>query len=102
MGVFVSTELRDLAQATGDAYHADRCRDGLRWGINIVSLYPDAVGYGTPGVLTERFCPSDGLTIETYPDGSPSSIWFGYNGWAATAVLEGLIEAGLTLRHDEP
>ena len=45
--------------------------------------------------MTERFCPSDGLTIETLPDGTPSSIGFTYNGWAAAALLEGLAESML-------
>lgn len=92
MGVYISSELRYLAEHTAKAYHAARWEDNLHWGINIVSLYPEVSGYGAPGVLTERFCPSDGLTIETFPDGSPSSLWFSYNGWAAAAVLEALVE----------
>lgn len=92
MGVYISSALAYLAEMTGEAYHWERCEDGLRWGINCVSLYPDVLDYGSRGVLTERFCPSDGLLIESFPDGSPSSVWFSYNGWAAAAVLEGLIE----------
>ena len=92
MGVFVSTELKHLADETDDSYHCRRWEDGINWAINTVSLYPEVTGYGIQGVLTERFCPSDGLTIETYPDGTPASIWFSYNGWAAAAVLEGLAE----------
>ena len=42
--------------------------------------------------VAARFCPSDGLTLETFPDGTPSSLWFACNGWAAAAVLEGLAE----------
>lgn len=92
MGIYISRDLDYLAQHTRDAYHQSRANDGKRWGINIVSLYPKVAGYGSPGVITERFCPSDGLTVETFPDGSPSSLWFSYNGWAAAAVLEGLLE----------
>jgi hypothetical protein len=92
MGVFISRDLQYLTDHTGGAYHRARCEDGLNFGMNIVSLYPEVAGYGSRGVLTERFCPSDGLTIEEFPDGSPSSIWFSYNGWAAAAVLEGLVE----------
>ena len=92
MGIFISRELDLLATRSGNAYHRQRCRNGLDWALNCISLYPDVSGYGQPGVLTERFCPSDGLTIETFPDGSPSSLWFSYNGWAAAAVLEGLVE----------
>jgi hypothetical protein len=92
MGIYVSAELAYLAEQTGDDYHRRRCRDGLDWARNLVSLYPDVVGYGVPGVITERWCPSDGLTIDRNPDGSPSSIWRAYNGWAAAALLEGLCE----------
>lgn len=92
MGIFISSELKYLADQTGDAYHLARFEDGINWAINAVSLYPEVAGYGKRGVLTERFCPSDGLTIEKFPDGSPSSLWFSYNGWGAAAVLEGIVE----------
>ena len=92
MGIFVTRELFYLADQTGSEYHRRRAQDGVDWSINIVSLYPDVATYGKRGVLTERFCPSDGLTVETFPDGTQSSIWFSYNGWAAAAVLEGLVE----------
>ena len=60
--------------------------------MNCMELYPEVTGYGRYGILTERFCPSDGLIMEQYTDGKPSSIWFSYNGWAAAAVLEGITE----------
>jgi hypothetical protein len=93
MGIFVTADLRYLADRTHDLYHASRTEDGLNWALNSVALYPEWTGYGRRGVLTERYCPSDGLTIETLPDGTPSSLWFSYNGWAAAAVLEGLAES---------
>lgn len=43
--------------------------------------------------MTERYCPSDGLTIEEYDNHSKSSIWFTFNGWAGVSVLEGLSES---------
>ncbi|MCE9589188.1 MAG: hypothetical protein K8S99_01545 [Planctomycetes bacterium] len=91
MGVYLSRELIELARLTGDDYHARRGIDGLNYGVNCASLYPDAAGYGRACVLTERFCASDGMTVETYPDGSPASIWFSYNAWSAAAVLEGAL-----------
>jgi hypothetical protein len=93
MGVYVGRELAELAALTGDAYHRRRGDDGLDWAANTVSLWPEHTGYGARGVMTERYCPSDGALLESYPDGSPSSIWFSYNGWAAAASLEGLIES---------
>jgi hypothetical protein len=92
MGVYVAQALRAVAAATSDAYHGERAEDGLDWAVNCVEVYPDHTGYGARGVLTERWCPSDGATLERYPDGTPASMWFSYNGWAAAAALEGLIE----------
>lgn len=93
MGLTISGEVDYLACRSGDPYYRQRCEDGLDWSVNIVSLYPEVSGYGIRGVLTERFCPSDGLLQETFADGSPSSLWFSYNAWAAAAVLEGLAES---------
>ncbi|MFO7869830.1 MAG: hypothetical protein R6V03_00145 [Kiritimatiellia bacterium] len=98
MGILVSGDLLYLAGASGNDYHRMRAEDGLNWSLNSIELYPGHTGYGTPGVLTERFCPSDGLLSEKYPDGSPSSVWFSYHVWGAACVLEGLLDAeyGLT------
>jgi len=51
-------------------------------------------GYGIRGVMTEQFYMSDGGATKTHPaDGSPTGIWYSYNGWAAAAVLEALLES---------
>ncbi len=97
MGLNIASELAYLARHSGNAYHAQRHDDGNNFALNIISLYPEVSGYGSLGVLTERFCPSDGLLIETYPDGTPSSLWFSYNAWAATAAMEGLTETAQNL-----
>jgi hypothetical protein len=91
MGILVTGDLYYLAEHTGDAYHRDRADDGLAWALNCLALYPDESDYGSLGVLTERFCPSDGLLIETYPDGGPASVWFTFHVWGAANVLEGLL-----------
>lgn len=93
MGIFVTRELFYLAEEGGNAYHLQRAEDGLKWTLNTASLYPEVMGYGAFGVMSERFCPTDGLTIDKNPDGSPSSTWRSYNGWAAAAALEGVVEA---------
>lgn len=94
MGICVSGDLAYLAEATGDDYFAQRLEDGLLWGLNCVQMYPEPMGYGSEGVLTERFCPSDGLLTERYADGSVSSVWFTFHTWGAACVLEGLLDAG--------
>ncbi len=91
MGILVSGDLAYLAEQTGDNYHRQRLREGLDWALNSLELYPDQTDYGHAGILTERFCPSDGLLTEQYPDGSPASVWFTYHVWGAANVLEGLL-----------
>ena len=41
-------------------------------------------------LINERFCYTDSLLNERFPDGSPSSTWFCGHSWASGAVLEGL------------
>jgi hypothetical protein len=91
MGLLLTEDLHYLAEQTGDEYHRNRAEDAVAWAMQCMELYPEVSGYGRYGVLTERFCPSDGLTIETFPAGGPSSLWFSYNGWAAANVLEALL-----------
>jgi hypothetical protein len=92
MGMLVLKDLEYLAEQTHDAYHKDRARDTIAFMMNTMELYPEVTGYGRYGVLTERFCASDGLIIEHFSDGTPSSSWFSYNGWAGAAALEGIVE----------
>lgn len=90
MGILVSGELAILA--TDSEYHRKRLEDGLDWSALCSDICPDLTGYGEPGVVGERFCPSDGLLSETYADGSPASIWFTYHPWGASCMLEGLLD----------
>lgn len=92
MGSLIIEDIEYLAEETGSAYHRQRAEDLYAWLMNTMELYPKVSGYGEYGVLTERYCPSDGLVIETYQDGEPSSMWFTYNGWAAANVLEAMLE----------
>ncbi len=92
MGLLVTGDLKYLAARTGDDYHLQRAEDGINWILATMELYPDVTGYGRYGVLSERTCPSDGLTVERYSDGTPASTWFSYNGWAAANALEALVE----------
>lgn len=92
MGVIIDADLRYLAEMTGDSYHENRARDSSAWLMQTLELYPDKTGYGRYGVLSERWCPSDGLTVERYSDGSPYSSWFSYNLWAAANAFEAVCE----------
>jgi hypothetical protein len=91
MGVVATDDLEYLAAKTGDDYHNARGDDGIAWLMNTMELYPDVVGYGRYGVLSERTCPSDGLLVERYYDtGAPASTWWSYNAWAAGSAMEAL------------
>jgi hypothetical protein len=92
MGLLVTRDLEYLSKQTGDNYYQQRADDGVNWLMATMELYPDSMGYGRYGVLSERTCPSDGLVIERYSDGTPCSTWFSYNGWAAANALEALTE----------
>jgi hypothetical protein len=91
MGLLVTEDLYYLADHTDQEVHRHRADDGIAWAMQCLELYPKISGYGQYGVVTERFCPSDGLTIESYPDGNPASMWFSYNGWAAANILEAIL-----------
>lgn len=94
MGLVITEPLHYLARHTGDDYYRDRAEDGVAWALHTLELYPEAAGYGPYGVMTERYCPSDGLVIETYEgSGEPASLWWSYNAWAAANVMEGLLES---------
>jgi hypothetical protein len=92
MGLLVTSDLEYLAKQTGESYYQQRADDGVNWLMATMELYPDTMGYGRYGVLSERTCPSDGLVTERYSDGTPCSTWFSYNGWAAANALEALTE----------
>ncbi len=92
MGVIIDSDLRYLARVTGDSYYEMRAMDSTSWLMQTLELYPEKTGYGRYGVLSERWCPSDGLTVERYSDGTPCSSWFSYNLWAAANAFEAVCE----------
>ncbi len=92
MGVLVDTDLYALADVTKDCYYRERALDSTAWMMQTLELYPEKTGYGRYGVLSERWCPSDGLLIERDSDGNGYSSWFSYNLWAAANVMEAVAE----------
>lgn len=92
MGVLIDTDLRYLADQTGEEYHRLRALDSTAWLMQNLELYPQKTGYGRYGMMSERFCPSDGLVTERYSDGRPYSSWFTFNLWATANVLEALMD----------
>lgn len=93
MSIIATGDLEYLARVTGDDYHQKRADDGISWIMNTMELYPDVMGYGRYGVLSERTCPSDGLLSETYRDDDrPASTWWSYNAWAGAVAMEAIAE----------
>jgi hypothetical protein len=98
MSVVATNDLDYLASATHDDYHFSRAEDGMAWLMNTMELYPEVMGYARYGVLSERTCPSDGLLVEHYGNGSPASTWWSYNAWAAGSAMEAIAERILAKR----
>ena len=92
MGVIIDTDLRYLARVTGEEYHKRRADDGTAWLMQCLELYPEKSGYGRYGMISERFCPSDGLVTERYSDGRPYSSWFTFNLWATANGMEAIMD----------
>jgi hypothetical protein len=92
MGVIADSDLHYLGEKTKDDYYISRAQDSTAWMMQCLELYPEKTGYGCYGVLSERWCPSDDLTVERFSDGRPYSSWFSYNLWAAACVMEAVCE----------
>lgn len=67
-----------------------RMEDAVLWSCQCHNTRAGEYGYGKTGWMSERFCHSEGLLTEKWPDGSPASTWFALMPWACGAVLEGL------------
>lgn len=88
MGMLVDSDLYYLGRVSKDPYYTERALDGTAWMMQTLELYPEKTGYGQYGVLSERWCPSDGLLIQKDSDGNSYSSWYSYNLWAAAAAFE--------------
>ena len=90
MSSSVTDEMLWYYERTGDRYVYDRLRDTIGWGCQTYNSYDGEYGYGKKGWMSERFCYSQGLLTERYPDGSPASTWFALMPWASCSIIEGL------------
>ena len=73
-----------------DAYIRGRLEDTVAWSCQCHNTFDGEFGYGKKGWMSERFCHSEGLVKERYPDGSLASTWFALMPWACGSILEGL------------
>ena len=75
---------------TGCGYVLDRMNDTVKWGCQTYNRYDGEFDHGKKGWMSERFCYSQGLLDEKYPDGSPASTWFALMPWGSCSIIEGL------------
>ena len=88
-----SSVIDELLYYTGrrnDGYIRSRLQDTVLWSCQVSNTRDGEYDYGKTGWMSERFCHSEGLLTETYPDGSPASTWFSLMPWACGCILEGL------------
>ena len=90
MSSTVVDEMLYYVKQTGDAYVQSRMEDTVKWGCQTYNTYDGEYDYGEKGWMSERFCYSQGLVVEKYPDGSLASTWFALMPWAGASVIEGL------------
>jgi len=82
-----------------DGYIRDRMNDTVAWGLQTFARTDREYDYGKAGWMSERFCYSQGLLTERYPDGSPASTWFALMPWAVGCILEGLCGDWWTMKN---
>ena len=90
MSSTVLDEIAYLQAHAPDAYVAARLADTLAWSRQCHNTFDREYDYGRKGWMSERFCYSEGLQSQKYPDGSPASTWFALMPWAGASLLEGL------------
>ena len=90
MSSSIIDELLYYVSRTEDPYIRSRLEDTVLWSCQVSNTRDGEFGFGKIGWMNERFCHSEGLLMETYPDGSPASTWFSLMPWASGCILEGL------------
>ena len=90
MSSSVMDEMHYYLTQREDTYIRSRLEDTLLWSCQCHNSFDKEFGYGKKGWMSERFCHSEGLVKERYPDGTLASTWFALMPWACGSILEGL------------
>ncbi|MGI6188332.1 MAG: hypothetical protein ACOYI1_01200 [Caldicoprobacteraceae bacterium] len=90
MSSSVIDEMAYFLSRQEDEYIRSRMEDTILWSCQCHMIVDREYGYGRKGWMSERFCHSEGLLTERYPDGTPASTWFALMPWACGSILEGL------------
>ncbi len=102
MGSQILTSMLYATEMTEDPYIRSRLADTSRWTLTTYLRHDGDYGWGKKGMICERFCHTDAVVLERYPDGSPASTWFCMFPWASGAVLEGLTGRILDMSKTNP
>lgn len=86
----IMDEMLYYSRLTGDHICTQRLLDVVSWNVQTYSRFDGEYDFGKKGWMSERFCYSEGLLMEKYPDGSPASTWFFFLPWGAANILEGM------------
>lgn len=100
MSSTIVDEIMYLVKQTNDTYFESRLNDVLRWGCQTYNSYDGEFDYGKKGWMSERFCYSESLLKETYPDGRTASTWFAMMPWAGASIIEGMTGDAWTRLYD--
>ena len=90
MSSSVMGEMAYYLRQREDAYIRSRLEDTKLWSCQCHATFDKEYGIGRKGWMSERFCHSEGLVKERWPDGSLASTWFALMPWACGSILEGL------------
>ena len=90
MSSSVADEMYYFLSYREDAYIRSRLQDTILWSCQCHMTRDGEFGYGRKGWMSERYCHSEGLVKECYPDGTLASTWFALMPWACGSLLEGL------------
>ncbi len=100
MSSSVIDEMYHYLKFRDDEYIRSRLRDTILWSCQCHNTFDKEYDYGKTGWMSERFCHSEGLLTEHYPDGSVASTWFALMPWASGSILEGLTGMAYESKND--
>ena len=100
MSSSVMDEMAYYLRHREDGYIRSRLEDTILWSCQCHATFDKEYSIGRKGWMSERFCHSEGLVKERYPDGTLASTWFALMPWACGSILEGLASVPLDPARD--
>lgn len=91
MGSTLGDEMAYYLGQREDDYLRARLDDTVAWGTQTYNTVDREFDHGKVGWMSERFCHSEGLLTQRYPDGSLASTWFALMPWASGCVIDSFV-----------